>query len=91
MPTVPQNPPKSGVGSLLQEFGYGLLRLVLAVTGALLGYCGYLLTPHLREALYGHFGAPVSNLDRLSHWLRESLGVAEKNRPKNGGNPKKQA
>jgi hypothetical protein len=49
---------------LLRELGQGLVKLLLAAVGLLLLYSGYLLSPHLRELLYNHFGRPAGNLER---------------------------
>lgn len=61
---------------LLPELKLLLLRL-LGLAGVLLvNYGSYLLTPHLRELIYGFFGRPVSRLDQAWHWLREQLPKA---------------
>jgi hypothetical protein len=60
-----------GTSPLLRQLGEGLLKLLLA-------YGGYLLAPHLRELLYGHFGRPANRLDRAWGWLQKRMAeVAE--------------
>jgi hypothetical protein len=66
-----------GTSPLLRQLGEGLLKLLLGSVGLLLAYSGYLLAPHLRELLYGHFGRPESRLERgwsqLKDWLTASV------------------
>jgi hypothetical protein len=76
-----------GTSPLLRQLGEGLLKLLLGSVGLLLAYGGYLLAPHLRELIYGHFGRPESRLERgwsrLRDWLTAAAeaGVPETAKP----------
>lgn len=65
MPTVPtvlQTPLRMPLTEKLQQALMGLLGLAGTLV---ISYVFWLLSPHIREAIYGYFGHPPTTLDKI--------------------------